>query len=68
MHIAEFDHDGVIWFTPIKPKPVDCYRLQKAMFMDRPDLWPCKPRRRRPILIDRDKQFDMFKELEERSQ
>jgi len=68
MQIAEFDQDGTIWFTPITPKGVDCYRLQKAMFMDRPDLWPPKPKRKRHIVQVQDGQLALFTEIEERSQ
>ena len=39
--------EGQILFTEAKPKPPDLRHLQGAMFLDRPDLWPIKHRRRK---------------------
>jgi len=38
--------EGQVLFTETKPKAPDLRHLQGAMFLDRPDLWPVKPRRR----------------------
>lgn len=38
--------DGHIMFSPIERPSPDMRRLQGAMFMDRPDLWPVNGRRR----------------------
>jgi len=38
--------DGKLMFSPVDYKPPDMTRFQGAMFLDRPDLWPCKRRRR----------------------
>ena len=38
--------DGQVLFTEANPKPPDLRHLQGAMFLDRPDLWPVKRRRR----------------------
>lgn len=54
--------DGVVMFSPLDRKPPDMTRLQGAMFMDRPDLWPRTRRRRakpvppeqRPLLDSED--------------
>jgi len=47
MHRGEFTMDGRIVFTEQQRKPVDLFRMQSAMFKDRPDLWPEKKRQRR---------------------
>lgn len=41
---SEFNQDGKVEFYEVKGKPFDPWRLQAAMFMDRPDLWR-KPQR-----------------------
>lgn len=37
---------GEILFAEVSPKPPKLDHLQGAMFLDRPDLWPTKYRRR----------------------
>lgn len=46
MMIGEFNQAGKIEFYTVKAKPFDLSRLQAAMFVDRPDLWQKKPKRR----------------------
>jgi len=50
---AEFEEDGrVLWDEVERPPtedeverpPTDMFRMQAAMFKDRPDLWPMKRR------------------------
>lgn len=41
--------EGQVLFTEAKPKSPDLQHLQTAMFLDRPDLWPAKRRRRKFI-------------------
>jgi len=41
--------DGEVFFTEANHKPPDLSHLQGAMFLDRPDLWPIKQRRRKFI-------------------
>jgi len=41
--------EGELLFTEAKPKRPDLKHLQGAMFLDRPDLWPVKRRRRKFI-------------------
>ena len=38
--------DGPILFSQVPYRAPDTRRLQAAMFMDRPDLWPTNGRRR----------------------
>ena len=38
--------EGDVLFSEAKPKRPDLSHLQGAMFLDRPDLWPVKRRRR----------------------
>ena len=38
--------EGDVLFTEANHKPPDLSHLQGAMFLDRPDLWPVKHRRR----------------------
>jgi len=38
--------DGHILYSEVPTKPPNLTRLQGAMFMDRPDLWPINGRRR----------------------
>ena len=42
---AEFDEDGRVVWDEVIASPVNMFRMQSAMFKDRPDLWPM---RRRP--------------------
>ena len=46
-YIASFDEFGEVVWEEIPYRGPDLMRLQKAMFMDRPDLWPSKPKGRR---------------------
>lgn len=48
--------EGQVLFTEAKPKPPDLGHLQAAMFLDRPDLWPTK-RRRRKFIPSPEQQF-----------
>ena len=41
--------EGQVLFTETKPNAPDLSHLQGAMFLDRPDLWPVKRRRRKFI-------------------
>jgi len=51
--------DGPVMFTPQPYKPPDMTRLQGAMFMDRPDLWPRARRRRaKPAPLEQQPLFD----------
>ena len=51
--------DGHLLFSPVPRRPPDVRRLQGAMFMDRPDLWPTNGRRRsRPIPPEQQPLFD----------
>jgi hypothetical protein len=55
--------DGHILYSQVAYKPPNLTRLQGAMFMDRPDLWPINGRRRskpvppeqQPLLDSEDK-------------
>ena len=55
--------DGPILYSEVPTKPPNLTRLQGAMFMDRPDLWPINGRRRskpvppeqQPLLDSEDK-------------
>ncbi len=40
--------DGELRYQERERKPRDLSRYQTAMFLDRPDLWPTKPRRKSP--------------------
>ena len=42
---AEFEEDGRVVWDEVDASPVNMFRMQSAMFKDRPDLWPM---RRRP--------------------
>ena len=51
--------DGQVMFSPVPYKPPDMARLQGAMFMDRPDLWPATRRRRsKPVPAEQQPLFD----------
>lgn len=51
--------DGQILFSEVDRRPPDMRRLQGAMFMDRPDLWPVNGRRRsKPIPPEQQPLFD----------
>lgn len=39
--------EGVIKFEKVTAKPLDLKRLQSAMFIDRPDLWPVVRRKKK---------------------
>lgn len=52
--------EGQVLFTEAKPKPPNLRHLQAAMFLDRPDLWPAKRRRRK--FIPPPEQQPLFKE------
>jgi len=39
--------EGEVFFTEARRKAPDLRHLQGAMFLDRPDLWPLKRRRRK---------------------
>ena len=41
---SEFELSGRIVWDEVEPRPTDAFRMQSAMFMDRPDLWPMKRR------------------------
>ncbi len=42
---SEFELSGRIVWDEVERPPTDMFRMQAAMFKDRPDLWPM---RRRP--------------------
>lgn len=42
---SEFELSGRIVWDEVAASPVNMFRMQSAMFKDRPDLWPM---RRRP--------------------
>ena len=42
---AEFEEDGRVVWDEVERPPINMFRMQSAMFKDRPDLWPM---RRRP--------------------
>lgn len=59
-HQAQFDEKGcVVWEERPSPPP-DLSRFQKAMFLDRPDLWPKQPGRRKPGSKPLDGQIVLF--------
>ncbi len=41
---SEFEEDGRIVWDEVERPPTDMFRMQAAMFKDRPDLWPMKRR------------------------
>ena len=41
---AEFEEDGRVVWDEVTANPVNMFRMQSAMFKDRPDLWPMKRR------------------------
>ena len=41
--------EGEVLFSETKPRPPSLGHLQKAMFLDRPDLWKGKARRSKPV-------------------
>ena len=49
---AEFEEDGRVVWDEVISSPVNLFRMQSAMFMDRPDLWPMRRRpAHRPVKI-----------------
>ncbi len=48
IYIGQFDETSVVTWTAERPKCPNLSHLQGAMFLDRPDLWPVRPRRRKP--------------------
>jgi hypothetical protein len=51
--------DGHILYSEVPTKPPNLTRLQGAMFMDRPDLWPINGRRRsKPVPPEQHPLFD----------
>ena len=47
---AEFEEDGRVVWDEAAARPVNLFRMQSAMFKDRPDLWPMRRRRaHRPV-------------------
>ena len=47
---AEFEEDGRVVWDEAAVRPTNLFRIQSAMFKDRPDLWPMRRRRaHRPI-------------------
>ena len=45
---ASFNNHGEIIWEELQQKSPGLSQFQGAMFLDRPDLWPCKPKGRRP--------------------
>ena len=41
-HQAQFEASGRILWDEVERPPVNTFRMQSGMFMDRPDLWPMK--------------------------
>ena len=41
--------EGVVLFTEPAPKHPDIKHLQGAMFLDRPDLWPARSKRKKAV-------------------
>jgi hypothetical protein len=39
--------EGEVLFTELSPKPPDLRKYQGAMFLDRPDLWPTRPKHKK---------------------
>ena len=66
-HKASFDENGKVTWTEVPPAPVDHSRLQKAMFLDRPDLWPPPKHRKRARPAKKPDQIALFEISEERS-
>ena len=49
---AEFEEDGRVVWDEVERPPTDMFRMQAAMFKDRPDLWPMRRRpAHRPVKI-----------------
>jgi len=46
-HQAQFDESAKVTWEEVPLKRLDLSRFQKAMFLDRPDLWPSKKKRRK---------------------
>lgn len=47
---SEFEEDGRVVWDEVTARPVNLFRMQSAMFKDRPDLWPMRRRRaHRPV-------------------
>ena len=59
-HQSQFDEEGCIVWEERTPPPTDLSRFQKAMFLDRPDLWPTRPKGRRPGRKPIDGQIVLF--------
>lgn len=64
MYAASFDTTAQVTWAEAPTKPVDMARLQKAMFTDRPDLWPANPRKRRKAKIRAAEQASLIEDLE----
>ena len=49
---SEFELSGRIVWDEVERPPTDMFRMQSAMFKDRPDLWPmCRRPAHRPVKI-----------------
>ena len=49
---AEFEEDGRVVWDEVERPPTNMFRMQSAMFKDRPDLWPMRRRpAHRPVKI-----------------
>ena len=49
---SEFEEDGRVVWDEVTAGPVNMFRMQSAMFKDRPDLWPmCRRPAHRPVKI-----------------
>ncbi len=46
---ADFTEGEEIKFEELPPKPPDLRRYQGAMFLDRPDLWPVRAKRKKAV-------------------
>lgn len=43
---SEFNQEGKMEFSEVQSKPRNTTRLQAGMFMERPDLWRSRTRKR----------------------
>jgi len=50
---SEFEEDGRVVWDEVERPPTDMFRMQAAMFKDRPDLWPMKRRPAHRTVVQR---------------